>query len=85
LPPLASPVALPATASHLRYSLLRSLQALSRKVTRYQIGGTEFSEMYILTQVHANVLWRSMRNRMACGYFDINLDVVWETGPCSSN
>jgi len=50
LPPLASPVALPATASHLRYSLLRSLRALRRKVTLYQMGGPEFSEMYILGQ-----------------------------------
>jgi uncharacterized protein with HEPN domain len=31
---------------------------------------------------HPEVPWRSMRNmrnRMAHGYFDINLDVVWET------
>jgi len=34
------------------------------------------------TQAHTEVPWRSMRNmrnRMAHGYFDINLDVVWET------
>jgi uncharacterized protein with HEPN domain len=34
------------------------------------------------TQAHPQVPWRSMRNmrnRMAHGYFDINLDVVWET------
>ncbi len=34
------------------------------------------------TQAHAEIPWRSMRNmrnRMAHGYFDINLDVVWET------
>ncbi|MCG5495983.1 MULTISPECIES: DUF86 domain-containing protein [Ectothiorhodospira] len=34
------------------------------------------------TQAHAEVPWRSMRNmrnRMAHGYFDIDLDVVWET------
>lgn len=34
------------------------------------------------TQAHPEVPWRSMRNmrnRMAHGYFDINLDVVWET------
>ena len=30
-------------------------------------------------QAHAEVPWRNMRNRMAHGYFDINLDVVWET------
>ena len=31
---------------------------------------------------HADVPWRSMkgmRNRIAHGYFDINLDMVWET------
>ncbi len=34
------------------------------------------------TEAHTEVPWRSMRNmrnRMAHGYFDINLDVVWET------
>ncbi|MDD2408484.1 MAG: DUF86 domain-containing protein, partial [Tepidiphilus sp.] len=30
-------------------------------------------------QAHAEVPWRNMRNRMAHGYFDINLEVVWET------
>ncbi len=33
-------------------------------------------------QVHAEVPWRSMhhmRHRLAHGYFDINLEVVWET------
>ena len=34
------------------------------------------------TQAHPEVPWRSMRNmrnRMAHSYFEINLDVVWET------
>lgn len=34
------------------------------------------------TEAHPEVPWRSMRgmrNRIAHGYFDINLDVVWET------
>jgi len=34
------------------------------------------------TQSHPDVPWRrmrGMRNRMAHGYFDMNLDVVWET------
>jgi uncharacterized protein with HEPN domain len=34
------------------------------------------------TQLHPQVPWRNMRgmrNRIAHGYFDINLDVVWET------
>jgi len=33
-------------------------------------------------QAHPEVPWRSMRglcNRIAHGYFDINLDVVWDT------
>lgn len=33
-------------------------------------------------QTHADLPWRSMRNmrnRMAHGYFEINLDVVWDT------
>lgn len=33
-------------------------------------------------QANAHIPWRAMRgmrNRMAHGYFDINLDVVWET------
>jgi len=34
------------------------------------------------TLAHSQMPWRSMRgmrNRIAHGYFDINLDVVWET------
>ena len=33
-------------------------------------------------KAHAHIPWRSMRgmrNRIAHGYFDINLDVVWDT------
>jgi len=33
-------------------------------------------------QTHPEIPWRSMRgmrNRIAHGYFDINLDVVWDT------
>jgi uncharacterized protein with HEPN domain len=33
-------------------------------------------------QLHPDVPWRAMRgmrNRIAHGYFDINLDVVWDT------
>lgn len=49
LPPLASSGAqLPSNASHLRYSLLRSLKLLRRQMTLFQLGGTEFSECYIL-------------------------------------
>ena len=28
---------------------------------------------------HAEIPWRSMRNRIAHGYFDIDLAVVWDT------
>ena len=34
------------------------------------------------TRVHSEIPWRNMRgmrNRIAHGYFDINLDVVWDT------
>lgn len=34
------------------------------------------------TDTHPEIPWRSMRgmrNRIAHGYFDINLDTVWET------
>jgi uncharacterized protein with HEPN domain len=40
---------------------------------------TEFPEF---AQAHASVPWkklRGMRNRMTHGYFDTNLDIVWET------
>ncbi|HBJ70744.1 MAG TPA: hypothetical protein DDZ09_21355, partial [Alcaligenes faecalis] len=33
-------------------------------------------------QAHGQVPWRNMRgmrNRIAHGYFDVNLDVVWDT------
>ncbi len=49
---------------------------IGEAATRVMDGYTEF------TQAHPEVPWRSMRNmrnRMAHGYFDINLDVVWET------
>jgi len=49
LPPLASSAALlPSNASHLRYSLLRSLKLLRRQMTLFQLGGTEYTECYIL-------------------------------------
>ena len=49
---------------------------IGEAATRVMDGYTQF------TQAHPEVPWRSMRNmrnRMAHGYFDINLDVVWET------
>jgi hypothetical protein len=53
--------------------------------TKVMDGYAEF------TQVHAEVPYRSMsnmRNRMAHGYFDINLEVVWDRNcyrRCSNN
>ena len=52
------------------------LIVIGEAATKVMDGYVEF------TQAHADVPWRSMRNmrnRMAHGYFDINLDVVWET------
>lgn len=49
---------------------------IGEAATKVMDGYVEFA------QAHPEVLWRSMRNmrnRMAHGYFDINLDVVWET------
>lgn len=49
---------------------------IGEAATKVMDGYAEF------TQTNPEVPWRSMRNmrnRMAHGYFDINLDVVWET------
>ncbi|MDM7457306.1 MAG: DUF86 domain-containing protein [Tepidimonas sp.] len=49
---------------------------IGEAATKVMDGYAEF------TQAHPEIPWRSMRNmrnRMAHGYFDINLDVVWET------
>ena len=57
-------------------AVIMSLIIIGEAATKVMDGYAEF------TQVHAQVPWRSMRNmrnRMAHGYFDINLDVVWDT------
>lgn len=57
-------------------AVIMSLIIIGEAATKVMDGYPDF------TQVHAGVPWRSMRNmrnRMAHGYFDINLDVVWET------
>ena len=57
-------------------AVIMSLIILGEAATKVMDGYAEF------TQAHAQVPWRSMcgmRNRIAHGYFDINLDVVWET------
>lgn len=53
-----------------------SLIVLGEAATKVMDGYGTFAEQ------HAQVPWRSMRgmrNRIAHGYFDINLDVVWDT------
>ena len=59
-------------------AVIMSLIVIGEAATKVMDGYAAF------TQAHADVPWRSMRNmrnRMAHGYFDINLDVVWETVP----
>ena len=49
---------------------------IGEAATKVMDGYAEF------TLAHPNIPWRSMRNmrnRMAHGYFDINLEVVWDT------
>lgn len=57
-------------------AVIMSLVIIGEAATKVMDAYGEF------TQVHAEVPWRSMRNmrnRMAHGYFSVNLDVVWET------
>lgn len=57
-------------------AVVMSLIIIGEAATKVMDGHPEFTER------HCEVQWRSMRNmrnRMAHGYFDINLDVVWET------
>lgn len=57
-------------------AVIMSLIVIGEAATKVMDGYAEF------TQTHPEVPWRSMRNmrnRMAHGYFEINLDVVWET------
>lgn len=57
-------------------AVVMSLIIIGEAVTKVLNGYTEFA------QTHAQVPWRNMRgmrNRIAHGYFEINLDVVWET------
>jgi uncharacterized protein with HEPN domain len=57
-------------------AVVMSLIIIGEAATKVMDGYAAF------TQAHPDVPWRSMRgmrNRIAHGYFDINLDVVWET------
>ncbi|MER1940064.1 DUF86 domain-containing protein [Castellaniella sp. FW104-16D08] len=57
-------------------AVIMSLVIIGEAVTKVMDGYPEF------VQMHENVPWRNirgMRNRIAHGYFDISLDIVWET------
>jgi uncharacterized protein with HEPN domain len=57
-------------------AVIMNLIIIGEAATKVMDGYAEF------TLAHAQVPWRSMRNmrnRMAHGYFDIDLDVVWVT------
>ncbi|CAG9175480.1 hypothetical protein LMG23992_02969 [Cupriavidus laharis] len=57
-------------------AVIMSLIIIGEAATKVMDGYAEF------TKAHPEVPWRSMRgmrNRIAHGYFDINLDVVWDT------
>jgi uncharacterized protein with HEPN domain len=54
-------------------AVIMSLVIMGEAATKVMDGYPEF------VQSHPDVPWRSMRNRMAHGYFEIDLDVVWET------
>jgi len=64
------------TDKRTRQAVIMSLIIIGEAATKVMDGYADF------TEAHPEVPWRSMRNmrnRMAHGYFDINLDVVWET------
>lgn len=57
-------------------AVIMSLIIIGEAATKVMDSYTEF------TLAHAQVPWRSMRgmrNRIAHGYFDINLEMVWDT------
>lgn len=57
-------------------AVIMSLIILGEASTKVMDKYSEFAEM------NAQIPWRNMRgmrNRIAHGYFDINLDIVWET------
>ncbi len=57
-------------------AVIMSLVIIGEAATKVRDSHAAFA------QTHASVPWRSMRgmrNRIAHGYFDVNLEVVWET------
>ncbi|WP_374488665.1 DUF86 domain-containing protein [Zoogloea sp.] len=61
----------------------RTQQAVIMSLIIIGEAATKVMDSYAaFAQNHPSVPWRSMRNmrnRMAHGYFEINLDVVWDT------
>ncbi|MDR3567786.1 MAG: DUF86 domain-containing protein [Syntrophobacteraceae bacterium] len=61
----------------------RTQQAVIMSLIIMGEAATKVRDSYAMfAQVHPELPWRSlrgMRNRIARGYFDINLDAVWET------
>ena len=62
---------------------LRTQKAVIMSLVIVGEAATKVMDHYAgFAEQHPNVPWRSMRgmrNRIAHGYFDINLDVVWDT------
>ena len=57
-------------------AVVMSLVIIGEAATKVMDGYAAFA------RAHPDIPWRSMRgmrNRIAHGYFDINLDVVWDT------
>ncbi|MFC4524237.1 DUF86 domain-containing protein [Cupriavidus pinatubonensis] len=57
-------------------AVIMSLIIIGEAATKVMDSYPDFS------QAHTEIPWRSMRgmrNRIAHGYFDINLDLVWDT------
>lgn len=64
------------TDKRTQQAVIMSLIIIGEAATKVMESHTSF------TQTHPEVPWRNMRgmrNRMAHGYFDIDLNVVWET------
>ena len=61
----------------------RTQQAIIMSLIIIGEAATKVMDRYAeFTQTHPEVPWRGMRgmrNRIAHGYFEINLDVVWDT------
>lgn len=61
----------------------RTQQAIVMSLIIIGEAATKVMDQFVkFTEDHPEIPWRSMRgmrNRIAHGYFDINLNVVWET------